>query len=99
MVRTVVASVTNVVAVCIFLIRVVIIGAVVKVVEDTVAVSIKSSHGTCIRILVSVGVVRAVVASVADMVAVAIFLIRVCIVRTVVKVVEDTVVITVESIH
>ena len=81
MVRTVVTGVTYVVAVCIFLIRVVIIGAVVKVVEDTVAVSIKSSHGTCIRILVSVGMFRTVVASVADMVAVSIFLVRVVVVR------------------
>ena len=94
----VVAYVTDVVTIGIFLKRVVFVRAVILVVEFSVAVAVYNGKFTdvsdavvVIIFLISVGVVRAVVASITDTVTVAVQLISVGFVRTVVKIVLNSV--------
>ena len=99
MIRTVVACIADMIAVSVFLIRVVIIRTVVKVIEFAVAVSIQSSHRAYRCILACVGMFRTVVTCVTNVVTISIFLIRVVIVGAVVLMIENAVVVTVERSH
>ena len=74
----VVAGITDTVTVPVFLKRVGGVGAVVFVVFLSVIVRIYSLFSTCKRTLVSVRVIRAAVAGIADTVTVAVFLVRIC---------------------
>ena len=74
----VIAGITDTVTVPVFLKRVGGVGAVVFVVFLSVIVRIYSLFSTCKRTLVSVRVIRAAVAGIADTVTVAVFLVRIC---------------------
>ena len=92
MVRAVVACVADVVAVAIFLKRIVFVRAVVLVVEFPILITVENDRLADVTFrsarifikLVGIGVIRTVVACVADVVAVSVFLKRVIVERTVV---------------
>ena len=104
-IRTVVANVTYVVTVFVFLKRIVFVRAVVLVVEFSILITVKNDRfaditfrsGRIVVQLVGVGVIGAVVANVTDVVAVAVFLKRVVFVRAVVLVIEFSILIAVKN--
>ena len=98
MIRTVVACITDMVTVCIFLKRVEIERAVVLEVFKIVKVRVNYRFFTDITdvvpvavLLIGVGVLRTVVACITDIVAVCIFLSRICNIRAVVEIIFNTV--------
>ena len=97
--RAVVARVTDLVAIGIQLIRVCHIRAVVFRVFDIVAVRIYECWIACMGILVCVRMVGAVVAHIADLVAIGIKLVRIGNVGTVVFAVQDTVAVAVTGLR
>ena len=104
-IRTVVAYVTYVVTVFVFLKRIVFVRAVVLVVEFSILITVKNDRFADITFrscrivvqLVGVGVIGAVVANVTDVVAVFVFLKRVVFVRAVVLVIEFSILIAVKN--
>ena len=105
MVRAVVADVTDIVVISVFLKWVVFVRTVILVVRFSILVAVKNDRLADVTFfsfrifvkLIGVGVIRAVVASVTYVVAVAVFLKRIVFVRAVILVIEFSILVAVKN--